>query len=431
MRPADSSPDVLVIGGGPAGSCAATRLRQRGLRVLVAEKRAFPRFCIGESLLPAGNRLLAEMGVLEKVAAAGFVPKFGAEFHRGDGSEAKKVVFAEGLVPGLESAFQVDRARFDALLLDHARMLGADVRMETAVRSLERDGDGWRVTLTGTNGTETLTVPWVIDSTGRDPGLTSAQKAALDPSPFPKRLAIYSHFRGVPRAPGREGGNILVVRLDGGWFWIIPLDAERTSVGLVATVAAFRDARLEPAEFFQRAVAGSVRLRELLGGATPALGFHVASDYSYFRRELAQERLVLAGDAAGFFDPIFSSGVFMALWSGGRAADLVAQAHAAGRELSVAERRRYTRAVKAHAGVFQKLIAAFYDEDAFEVFMCQEVPFDIQRGINSILAGHARLTWPLRWRFRLFLTVCRLQRYWKIVKRPAASPAPLGAPVAS
>ncbi|MDP3071831.1 MAG: NAD(P)/FAD-dependent oxidoreductase [Opitutaceae bacterium] len=426
------SHDVLVIGGGPAGSCAAARLRQHGLRVLVAEKYAFPRFRIGESLLPAGNHVLAEIGALPKVAAGGFIPKFGAEFHRADGSETKKVVFREGLIPGLNSAFQVERARFDALLLDHARSLGAEVRMETTVRRVEREGDGHRVVLDGTAGEQTLTVPWVIDATGRDPGLMSEQKHALEPSPFPKRLAVYSHFRGVGRAPGPEGGNVLTVRLDGGWFWIIPIDAERTSVGIVTTVEGFRAAGLAPEVFFQRAVAGSVKLRELLGGAAPTMGFHVTSDYSYFRRELAQERLVLAGDAAGFFDPIFSSGVYMATWSGKTAADLVARAAGENRGLTPRERRGYTRTVKGRAGVFQKLIAAFYDEDAFDVFMCQQVPWDLMRGINSIVGGHARLTWPLRWRFTLFLLICRLQRYLRIVRRPAGpATAAVGQPIAS
>jgi 2-polyprenyl-6-methoxyphenol hydroxylase-like FAD-dependent oxidoreductase len=231
-------------------------------------------------------------------------------------------------------------------------------------------------------------------------------------------MAIYNHFHGVVRAPGPEGGNILIVRLDGGWFWIIPLDQEKTSVGLVTTIEKFRAAGETPEKHFQRAIAGSAKLRELLHGATPTMGFHVTSDYSYFRRDLAQERLVLAGDAGGFFDPIFSSGVYMATMSGRLAAQMVARAHAERRVLSPAEQRRYTRAVKRHAAVFQKLIAAFYDDDGFDVFMCEVVPWDLSRGLTSIVAGYADLNWALRWRYAVFLTVCRLQRYWKIVKRP-------------
>lgn len=412
----DFSHDLLVIGGGPTGSTAAATARQAGLRVLVVEKMRFPRFHIGESLLPAGNAVLRATGVWPKVCAAGFMPKLGAEFHRADGSGVKKIVFREGLVPGLDRTFQVERARFDALLLDHARELGAEVRMETTVRELEPAGLSYRATLASATGDTTITVPWVIDATGRDPGLMSEQKQALDPSPFPKRMAIYSHFHGVKRAAGPEGGNIIIVRLDGGWFWLIPLDAEKTSVGIVTTVEAFRRAGVAPERHFQDAIAGASRLRELLSGARPTMGFHVTSDYSYFRQELARERLVLAGDAGGFFDPIFSSGVYVGTWSGRLAAQMIARAHAAGRGLTPAEQRAYTRAVKRHAGVFQKLIAAFYDNDAFDVFMCEQVPWDLSPGLTSIVAGCAKLTWPLWWRFNVFLLVCRLQRHWKIVK---------------
>jgi flavin-dependent dehydrogenase len=414
MKEADY--DVLVVGGGPAGSCAAARARQLGLRTLVVEKCTFPRFHIGESLLPAGNRILREIGVWPKIEAAGFIPKFGAEFHTADGTATKKVVFRNSLIPGLDSTFQVERARFDTVLLDHARSLGAEVRMETTVRRVDAEGDRHRVVLAEAAGEKTLTVPWIIDATGRETGLMSDQKRALDPSPFPKRMAIYSHFTGVPRAEGPEGGNILVVRMPHGWFWIIPIDAERTSVGLVTTVDAFRAAGEKPEAYFQRAIDESVKLRELLGTASATMGFHVTSDYSYFRRDLAQERLILAGDAGGFFDPVFSSGVYMATWSGKVAAEFVARAHAERRGLTSGERRRYTRIIKRHANVFQKLILAFYDQDAFDVFMCREVPFDISRGLTAIVAGNAHLTWPLWWRYNVFLVVCRLQRYWKVVK---------------
>ena len=411
--------DVVIVGGGPAGSTAAATARQHGLRTLVVEKTSFPRFHIGESLLPAGNAILRATGAWPKVAAAGFVPKFGAEFHRSDGSAMKRITFAESLVPGLDRAFQVERARFDAILLDHAQSLGAEIRQRTAATALASDSAGHRVTLTSDSGEQFVTAPWVIDTTGRDPGLRSPLKSALDPAPFPKRIAIFSHFHGVVRAEGREGGNILVVRHDGGWFWLIPIDAARTSVGLVATTDSFRAANVAPPELFARAVAASPKVRALLSAATPVMGFQVTSDYSYFRRNLATPRLLLAGDAAGFFDPVFSSGVYMALWSGRLATMVIARAHAVGCALRPAERRRYTRAVKRHAAVFQKLIAAFYDDDAFDVFMCEEVPWDLQRGLNSIVAGCADLSWPLWWRYRVFLAVCRLQRRWKLVKPPA------------
>ena len=209
--------DVLVIGGGPAGSCAAARTRQHGLRTLVVEKCAFPRFHIGESLLPAGNRVLREIGVWPKVEAAGFIPKYGAEFHRSDASGVKKIVFSESFIPGLDSTFQVERARFDGVLLDHARELGAEVRMQTIVTALQVTDGVHRATLTGPGGESTIAVPWVIDATGRETGLMSEQKRTLDASPFPKRMAIYSHFHGVMRAPGRPDEDTRDGFGFGGW----------------------------------------------------------------------------------------------------------------------------------------------------------------------------------------------------------------------
>lgn len=416
--------DLLVIGGGPAGSAAAATARQQGLRTLVVEKSAFPRFRIGESLLPAGNRILQAIGVWPKVEAAGFMPKYGAEFHRGDGSAVKRVDFSQGLVPGLERTYQVERARFDALLLDHARGLGAEVRCETAVQALTPVPGGRQVSVVGPAGAQTLTVPWVIDATGRESALTTELKRALDPCPFPRRMAVFNHFTGVARAEGRDAGNILVVRIDGGWCWLIPIDAERTSVGLVTTVEAFRAAGQAPGAFFARAMTGSRKLRELLRVAAPTMAFHVTTDYSYFRRDLAEDRVLLAGDAAGFLDPIFSSGVTVALTSGRLAATCAARAHAAGRGLTPREQRGYTRTIKRQARVFQRLIAAFYDDAAFDVFMSEEIPWDLKPGITSIVAGQTDLTWPLWWRYRAFLAVCRLQRHWRIAQRSAEAAAP-------
>lgn len=407
--------DVAVIGAGPAGSSAATRLAAAGLRVVVIEKETFPRFRIGESLLPHGNALLRETGVWPKVEAAGFIPKYGASFHLADGSADKEVIFSRGLVPGLDRTYQVERARFDALLLDHARETGAEVRTGVTVRAVSSDDQGHTLSIESAGTASELTSRWVVDAGGRDLFFPSELKRELDPSVFPKRVAIYSHFRGVARPAGDAAGHTVIVRLPDGWFWIIPIDAERTSVGLVTTSESMRAARTTPAAFFDQAVASSTKLRELMAGAEPTMSFHVTADYSYFRRELAGERFILAGDAGGFFDPIFSSGVYMACYSAKLAAALIVRAHRDDRVLTTSERRRYTRTVKSHAGVFQKLITAFYDNDSFSVFMCPKPPLGLSPAITSIVAGHSRMTWPIWWRFRVFLLVCRLQRRWSLV----------------
>jgi flavin-dependent dehydrogenase len=405
--------DVVIIGGGPGGSCAAAFARQQGWRTLVAERCAFPRFKIGESLLPMGNEILRRTGAWEKVEAAGFFPKYGALFYLSNGSATKEVDFSKSLVPGLERTFQVERGKFDALLLDHARELGAEVRMKTAVRAIERGGAVHHVQLEGPTGPTTVAARWVIDASGRDNFFQTAQKSAFDPPSTPKRLAVYSHYRGVKRPAGRAEGHTVVVRLDDGWFWLIPLDAEKTSVGLVTTVEAMRAAKVSPEEMFQQAVQASPKLRELFASAEAMMGFQVTSDYTYFRRELAQERLLLVGDAAGFFDPIFSSGVYMSMWSSQLAIELIARADRAQRGLRPAECRSYTRALKEHADVFRRLIETFYDNESFAVFM-SAAPWNLAPGLTSIVAGHAKLTWPLWWRFKIFLLICRLQHWLRV-----------------
>lgn len=409
--------DVLVIGGGPGGSCAAAFARLGGMSVCLAEREEFPRFHIGESLLPKGNAVLEACGAWPKIEAAGFVRKLGAEFMLADGSDAKEIVFAEGYVPGLGYTYQVERSRFDSILLEHARSLGADVRTGTTVSAVEARPDHVAATLSPRQGPgSVITARWVIDAGGRENLYDSPRKRECEPPAFPKRAAVYSHFEGVERAEGGKGGNIIIVRLHDGWFWIIPISAERTSVGLVTSVEAMRRAG-DPEAAFQSTVAGSARLRELMGRSRPVAPFRVAADYSYVRREFAFPRVVLAGDAAAFYDPIFSSGVYISTYSAQLAVEAIARAHAAGRPLSPPERRRYTRGLKAHCAVFRKLIEVFYDNDGFEVFMTQVPPLDLNRGLVSIVAGHARLTWPLWWRFKVFLAVCRIQRFLPIVKR--------------
>jgi flavin-dependent dehydrogenase len=409
--------DVLIIGAGPAGSSAAIRARAAGLSTLVVEKSSFPRFRIGESLLPKGNDLLRELGVWSKIERAGFVEKFGARFFNADGTAEKTVVFAQGLIPGLEKCYQVDRARFDSLLLDHARENGAVIRTATTVRAVVNTPSGFRCELESEGKPSSVNSRWIIDASGRDQFFPNELKAELDPSAAPKRLAIYNHFTGVPRESGPAGGDTVIVRLHDGWFWLIPIDAQRTSVGLVTTAATFKASGLSPSEHFNRVVATTPRLRGLMAGSSPVLEFHVTADYSYYRKQLASGRLILVGDAGGFIDPIFSSGVYLATYSAKLAVDLLVAADRQQRPLTPSECRRYTRDLKAHAGVFRRLIDAFYNDDSFSVFMCPQPPMNLAPGITSIVAGHAALTWSLWWRFKIFLLVCRLQPRFPIVPR--------------
>lgn len=412
--------DVLVIGAGPAGSTAAALARQRGLNVGVVEKERFPRFRIGESLLPHGNAILRESGVWPKVERAGFLKKHGAFFFLSEGSAKKEVIFSEGMIPGLDYAYQVERAKFDALLLDHARELGAEIFLESTVRSVSTSAEGCRALVKTPAGERTVTARWLLDGSGRDNGFSCELKREMDPPRLTRRVAIYSHFRNVSRAPGYAAGHTVVVRLADGWFWLIPIDHEKTSVGLVTTVDAVRQRKTRPAETFNEVVAASPKLRELMAGAEAVLPFQVTTDYSYFRRNLADERMLLIGDAGGFFDPIFSSGVYVATYSAKRAIELIHRADKAQRALTPAEARGYTREMKQHAGVFEKLIRTFYDNASFSVFMDSHPPLRMGCALNSIVAGHAQLKWRLWWRFHLFFVVCWLQRRGARLVEPVA-----------
>jgi flavin-dependent dehydrogenase len=282
--------------------------------------------------------------------------------------------------------------------------------MKTKATALETIPGGHRVVLEGEAGAGAVTAPWVLDASGRDKFLMTEQKREYDPSPFPKRFAVFTHFRGVNRPTGVAAGHTIAVRLDNGWFWLIPLTAEITSVGLVTTAEAIRKAGGKPEDVFAQAVAAAPKLRELMAGTERIQPFRTTNDYSYFRRQLGAERLLLVGDAAGFFDPIFSSGVYMSMWSASRAVELVLRARRENRVISGTERDAYTRAMKRHAAVFQKLIAAFYDNDSFAVFMSDGKRWGIERAVVSVVAGHARMTWPMWWRYQAFLGVCWLQR---------------------
>lgn len=417
--------DVLVGGGGPGGCAAAIHLARAGLRVTLLEREAHPRFRIGESLLPYGNDLLRELGVWDRIRAdGGFMIKRGAEFCTADGAHAQRFSFARGL--GADNAFtyQVERSRFDAILFSQAAAEGCVTRERAAITALRPADDHVEVDYHEAGVPRTVRARYFVDATGRDAiagRLLALSKRATQAT---RRVATYAHFRGVARNEGETAGNIIIVRAPGGWFWFIPLDAEKTSVGYVRRVADFKAAGLSPGDDFAAAAARFPAIAERLRGAERVGDFHTTGDYSYrFASFAPHPRVMLAGDAAGFVDPIFSSGVMMALKSARLAARLIVARR--GGSIGAWSRRRYTADVRRMMDLYGGIIEAFYDDPSFEIFMHPEPIWNLQLAVLAVVGGNTELPWSLRWRLGAFHVFRRVQRWVPLAPRlPSLSECP-------
>ncbi|MEM8659694.1 MAG: NAD(P)/FAD-dependent oxidoreductase [Pseudomonadota bacterium] len=411
--------DAVIIGAGPAGCTAAALLAEQGMSVRMVERDAFPRFKIGESLLPGGNAILKRIGVWDKMDDAGFIRKYGAEFVTGDGASRVHNVFADGLVPGLDYAYQVERSRFDKLLLDNAVEKGVELRQPCRVASVTEAGSDWQVTLESDKLKETVKATWLLDASGRAAFLGKRLKLMQDSIGYPKRFAVYNHFQGIPRRSGREAGNIVITRLSDGWFWAIPLDENKTSVGVVSTRKRdeWADPDFTPETFFNNQISRTPFLADLMAQAQPCDDYHVTADYTYSFSDYAGPRHMLLGDAAGFIDPIFSSGVYLAMRSAAMAADSVLAAQKADRPLTQTEQNAYTLGLKKNVRVMRDLIEVFYDSESYSVFMAPSSRFKLFESVNSIVAGNSSPEFSINWRFRLFLLICKINRYLPLVPR--------------
>jgi flavin-dependent dehydrogenase len=395
----DLAVDVLVVGGGPAGSAVANLLARRGHRVLLAERERFPRFHIGESLLPYGTEILARLGVLEEVSAFA-QPKWGARFLFEPSGIGKAVVFGRGLSRRRKLAFQVRRSELDTVLLRAAARAGAEVREEHEVVTLLGEGESVRgAVLRDRQGVETaVAARLVVDASGRD-SLLGHHLRIKQRDPELRQAALFSHFRGVDMGLGKDGGDILIVGTPHGWFWLIPLDQHTTSVGVVAPGEVLRQRRGDLDAFFHQLVAGSPEVSRRLAGASQEIPVVATADFSYRLDRLAGDGWVTVGDAAGFLDPVFSSGVFLALSSAEAAATEVDRAlrRRPSGAISAADLPRYERFVRGGLARFRRFILAFYDP-AFVYVFCTEPPLElIRRAVISILAGAVFRRGPRLW----------------------------------
>ncbi len=401
---------AIVIGGGPAGSTAAAFLAMAGKRVAVLEREIFPRFHIGESLLPYNMPLLEELGVREKIEAAGFMKKFGAQFLLGDGSKQTAIRFRDGCFTEQPMSYQVERSRFDQILLDRARECGADVFEGAKVTSHRADGSAATVTVGDTR--REMEADFLSDASGQD-NFTGTREKLRSFVPGHRKVATFGHFSGVPLGEGEARGDIGIYRIDDGWAWVIPLAEDRVSVGVVTDADRTRGHR-DAATLFDAVVAAAPALAERMSGSERRGTLRQMRDFSYSNRRLVGPRLVRIGDAAGFIDPIFSSGVFLAMLSGKRSAAVVGEAVDRGAVVT-AGMRRYEREHRKTMRLFSGLIEGFYTRPFVELLL-QPAPFlALPAAVGAVLAGRTDQVWRIRWRMRLFRAMTRVQAVVPIV----------------
>lgn len=406
--------DAIIIGGGPGGSAAATFLARAAKRVLVLEKDRFPRFHIGESLLPYNRQLFEEMGVLPKLEAAGFPVKLGAQFHLGNARKSLKLVFRNGRFTRQTIAFQVERSVFDRLLLDHARECGAEVREGWAVTHFSSNKDGAEVRARGQTGqNESIRSAFLIDASGRG-NFTGSQENLRVIHPTLKKLAVFGHFEGVVLDEGSAAGDTVIIRLENKWFWIIPISEKKTSVGCVMDQEEFAKARLPAAVIFEQLWRSSAAMRARMDRARLVNNIQATSDFSYHNRRLVGPRLLRVGDAAGFMDPIFSSGVYLAMYSGKLAAEVAVDSLTKGID-GKARLRDYEAKVFRAMHVYWEMVEAFYTKPFMELFMEPRPKFNLPDAITAMLAGELEGGWGMRWRRRLFFLLVKLQGRWPLV----------------
>jgi flavin-dependent dehydrogenase len=323
--------DVLVIGGGPAGTTAATLLARKGWKVTLLEKAAHPRFHIGESLLPMNLPILERLGVLDQVRAIG-VFKPGADFPLQDDSATTNVFrFERAIDPKFGYAFQVRREDFDQLLFKHAQANGVDARERVTVERVEFGSDGRPASVHArdADGNALGFRPrYLVDASGRDTFLGNKFKLKRKNDAH-QSAAIFSHFTGVTRREGLDAGNITVERFKHGWMWLIPLPGDVMSIGAVCWPEYLKQRRgggneaRSNEEFLLQTLRDTPSVWKRMDNARRVAPVHVTGNYSYTCTQMTGPGWVMVGDAYAFVDPVFSSGVYLGMNSGEQAADVV------------------------------------------------------------------------------------------------------------
>ncbi len=376
--------DVLVIGAGPAGCIAASLLNKQGFKTRIVEKEKFPRFVIGESLLPRVMDHLEEAGFLEAVKAAGFQEKFGAKFIRGN--EICDFNFSDQFSEGWKWTWQVPRGQFDQILADTVQSMGVQVDYETRVTDIKFNGTDSVTTVVDKEGKETqIAARFIVDASGY--GRVIPRMFNLDePSSLGKRKTHFTHFHDLKRPEGIDGNRItIVVHQQTVWIWIIPFSNGITSVGFVGDPSFFENLQADSKEAMLSLIMSDPNTKDRFGDAEMVFEPRTIEGYSISTKQLYGDGYVLVGNATEFLDPVFSSGVTFAMESGNKAGHLVGKFL---RNESLDWQSEYTDYMMQGINTFRTYVSTWYSGELHEIFFAANQDAEIKKQICSVLAGY-------------------------------------------
>ena len=380
--------DTIIIGGGPAGSTAAAILAEKGWRVLVLEKDKFPRYKIGESLIPYCYFPLKRIGMIEKLKQSAFQKKYSVQFASLRGNISQPFYFFQHLNHEAAETWQVSRGEFDKMMLENAREKGAEAfqglkvkevfyedEAVAGVRAIDENGD-----------TAEFRAPLIIDASGRN-GFFRNRNGWRVADKTLQKVAIWTYYKGAKRDPGKDEGATTVAYIpEKGWFWYIPLANNRVSVGVVGEKDYLYNGTRDPKTIFHREVKNNLWIKEHLSVGEPEGEYFVTGDFSYRSQHCATDGVVLTGDAFAFLDPVFSSGMYFALLGGELAADAVDEALRL-KDYSASRFTAYGEKFCAAIEAMRKLVYAFYDPNFNFGDLLKKYP-DLAADVTACLIGN-------------------------------------------